>query len=225
MKYIIKSTEPQSIIDWKNLANDDWQPSWDNLMNPQKGTLRESLVEEQGYICCYCQQRIDTSTRTEIEHIITREECTRLGNEALKITYTNLIASCEGNRPPSRHVEIDKDRHCNNFRSNRSLLISPLDINCEDEFFYDFQGVMHGKTHNATITIENLNLKVLKDYRKAKITGVFYEADGITPIIFATEEKDQLFSYYQNKSNIDGDNKMKFPEFAAVIINVLNQLP
>ncbi|WP_298693471.1 hypothetical protein, partial [uncultured Sulfuricurvum sp.] len=66
---------------------------------------------------------------------------------------------------------------------------------------------------------------VLKDYRKAKITGVFYEADGITPIIFATEEKDQLFSYYQNKSNIDGDNKMKFPEFAAVIINVLNQLP
>ena len=42
MKYIIKSTEPQSIIDWKNLANDDWQPSWDNLMNPQKGTLRES---------------------------------------------------------------------------------------------------------------------------------------------------------------------------------------
>ena len=69
MKYIIKSTEPQSIIDWKNLANDDWQPSWDNLMNPQKGTLRESLVEEQGYICCYCQQRIDTSTRTEIEQI------------------------------------------------------------------------------------------------------------------------------------------------------------
>lgn len=224
MKHIVKQVEPQSIIDWKNLVNDDWQPSWDNLMNPEKKYLKESLVEEQGYICCYCQQRIDSSTKTEIEHITTREECTRLGNEALKIEYTNLIASCEGNQPPSRHSQIEEYRHCNNFRSNKDLPISPLHGNCESNFLYDFTGNVSGLNTLAVTTIDNLNLKILKDYRKAKILGVFFEEDRVTPIIFSATEKTQLLNSYQNKSNIDNDGKMKYSEFSAVIVNLLNQI-
>ncbi len=224
MKYIVKHAEPQSIIDWKNLANDDWQPSWDNLMNPEKRHLKESLVEEQGYICCYCQQRIDTSTRTEIEHIITREECTRLDNEALKIEYTNLIASCEGNQPPSRHKQIEEYRHCNNYRSNKPLPISPLYTDCESNFSYDFVGNINGLNDSAGTTIDNLNLKILKDYRKAKLLGIFYEVDGKTPIIFHPNDKTQLLNFYQTKSNIDNDGKMKYSEFSAVIANLLNQI-
>ena len=224
MKYIVKHAEPQSIIDWKNLANDDWQPSWDDLMNPEKRYLKESLVEEQGYICCYCQQRIDTSTRTEIEHIITREECTRLDNEALKIEYTNLIASCEGNQPPSRHKQIEEYRHCNNYRSNKTLPISPLYRDCESNFSYDFIGNIKDLNDSAKTTIDNLNLKILKDYRKAKLLGIFYEVDGKTPITFQPNDKAQLLNFYQNKSNIDNDGKMKYSEFSAVIVNLLNQL-
>lgn len=131
MKYISKQQEPQEIRDWKNLANDNWQPSWSVFQNPQKQRLKESLVEEQGHICCYCQQRIYVNSKTEIEHIITREECDNRNNEALKLEYTNLIASCEGNKPPSRHPDINKSRHCNGFRGNKSLPINPLTQNCE----------------------------------------------------------------------------------------------
>lgn len=36
MRYILKFHEPTEYKDWKALRNDDWEPSWDNLMNPEK---------------------------------------------------------------------------------------------------------------------------------------------------------------------------------------------
>lgn len=221
MKYILKQEEPQEVIAWKNLANDEWQPSWNVFQNPQKQRLKESLLEEQGFICCYCQQRIEVDSKTEIEHIITREECDELNNEALKLEYTNLIASCEGNKPPSRHPEINESRHCNGFRGNRSLPITPLIPNCEDFFKYNFRGKIKGLNVNAQTTIENLNLEILEKSRESKIQGIL--PDEI--ILSITNNDIQiLIDYYSRKSNIDNDGKMKFPEYSGVIINLLRQL-
>lgn len=54
MKYIRKGKEPEEFTNWKNLENDDWKPNWDdNFQAPEKPIVHESLLREQGYICCY----------------------------------------------------------------------------------------------------------------------------------------------------------------------------
>jgi uncharacterized protein (TIGR02646 family) len=223
MKFIIKQDEPSAMIDWKNLANDEWHPTWAALQNPEKNILKESLVKEQGFLCCYCQQRIEVNRHTEIEHIITREECDRRGNEALKLEYTNLIASCEGNKPPSRNLEISQYRHCNGFRSNNLLPITPLQADCESYFFYDFDGNIYAKDDDvdANTTIRNLNLSILSSIRKAKINGVipFDLMSSIT-----NDELQELIHFYNTKMDIDHDENLKYPEFSSVIINILSQI-
>ncbi len=59
MRYIKKQQTPQEFLDWKAKSNEDWQPTWDDLKNPEKTIVRQSLLKEQGYICCYCQRRIN----------------------------------------------------------------------------------------------------------------------------------------------------------------------
>ena len=63
---------------------------------------------------------------------------------------------------------------------------------------YNFIGNINGLNDTAITTIDNLNLKILKDYRKAKLLGIFYEVDGKTPIIFHPNDKTQLLNFYQN---------------------------
>ena len=63
MRYIKKQETPPAFTDWKAQENEDWQPYWNskttNFQNPEKRIVHESLLQEQGYICCYCQRRID----------------------------------------------------------------------------------------------------------------------------------------------------------------------
>ena len=54
MKFIVKHEEPASFTAWKDLVNEDWQPSYDALRNPEKKAVHQALITEQGGICCYC---------------------------------------------------------------------------------------------------------------------------------------------------------------------------
>jgi hypothetical protein len=52
MKRITKQSEPRSLVEHRSQTNADY----DNYSDKDK--LRESLLREQGYICCYCMSRI-----------------------------------------------------------------------------------------------------------------------------------------------------------------------
>lgn len=56
MKYIVKNVEPQAFTDWKALANEDWKPSYDKLSGVEKQVVKTALMQEQGYLCCYCER-------------------------------------------------------------------------------------------------------------------------------------------------------------------------
>jgi hypothetical protein len=43
MKYIKKGSEPKELTEWKGLANDNWQPSYNDLRNPEKSIDREEM--------------------------------------------------------------------------------------------------------------------------------------------------------------------------------------
>lgn len=67
MKHIIKTAEPQEFSDWKAMANNDWEPTYDNLSGIPKKAVKVALMSEQGYICCYCERRL-TDGDSHIEH-------------------------------------------------------------------------------------------------------------------------------------------------------------
>ena len=127
MKRVIKGTEPASFTTWKATANDDWSPTYSNLQNPQKRDLHTSLLQEQGYFCCYCGREIDAAN-SHIEHFKPQEQY-----EELALEYQNLHASCLRETKPGNPL------HCGHRKGNwfdDAQHISPMDEQCELRFRY-----------------------------------------------------------------------------------------
>lgn len=121
MKFIIKGNEPKEFKDWKDLANEDWQPTYDILSNPEKNAVKKSLMAEQGYICCYCERRLEDND-SHIEHLKPQS------NPAVDpLDYGNMLCSCQD------QIKKGEPRHCGNLKDDwydEEMLISPC---CEPE--------------------------------------------------------------------------------------------
>ena len=125
MKWVKKQAEPTAFINWKSKANEEWEPSYDTLQNPEKRALHEALLTEQGQVCCYCGRTISLLD-SHIEHF--RPQETR---EDLALAYVNLHASCIREKSPGAPL------HCGHAKGNdfdEGLVISPQDENCERRF-------------------------------------------------------------------------------------------
>ena len=88
MKYILKRNEPQSFTDLKLRANVGWEPAYNTLSGDVKKAVKDSLIAEQGHICCYCECRI-TSINSHIEHF-----CPQSEQKVDPLDYSNLACSC-----------------------------------------------------------------------------------------------------------------------------------
>lgn len=130
--------------------------------------LRQSLLEEQGYICAYCMRRIpvrDTNSNeiTRIDHILSREN-----HPELKLNYANMAICCPG--------AIDSDFHCDKLKEDNDVT---FDI-YSDHFFTTLSyGSKTGEiscsnpTHcNEINIILNLNNGLLKANRHSVLNGV-----------------------------------------------------
>jgi uncharacterized protein (TIGR02646 family) len=213
MKYITKRSEPASFTDWKNILCDGWAPGWDNLLNPQKRSVLQALLTEQGFICCYCGMGIDDNSG-HIEHLKPRDRFPHL-----ELEYDNLLASCEG----TTRSGIARDNHCGHRKGDwydDSLFISPLDPVCEDCFVFTSAGeilatVDPDLTDRAQETIDKLGLNVdrLKRMRREALEGIFTGFGDLT-----NYEINRLISKFSEKTS-DG----KFTPFCFVVVNVLRK--
>ena len=166
MKQIIKTVEPQSLI--QHRAN---QPSFfDNLPHAAKEDLRQSLLSEQGYICCYCMKRIPEKVEKDgivsydmkVEHY----KCQDF-HEDLQLNYRNLFGACIGNEGQPSRIQT-----CDTKKGNKELTINLL-INapcCENLFKYNAEGEIMSVDDNNEINrqlneVLNLNMQTLKDGR------------------------------------------------------------
>ncbi|MEC4819850.1 MAG: retron system putative HNH endonuclease [Scytonema sp. PMC 1069.18] len=154
MKRIIKGREPLSLLEHRLKSFADY----DNY--PEKDELRTSLLTEQGYICCYCMQRI-SAERMKIEHWRSQD---RYPN--LQLNYNNLLGACEGGQGSPSHLQ-----HCDTKKGNTEIKINPLDNprNCEEAIKY----LATGKIYSDHETIDrelndvlNLNMQTLVNNRK-----------------------------------------------------------
>jgi uncharacterized protein (TIGR02646 family) len=160
MKQIVKTAEPNSLLQHRasQFAN------FDNISFATKEELRESLLSEQGHICCYCMKRIPehTSPYMKVEHYKCQDNF-----EALQLTYTNLFGACTGNEGQPKIKQT-----CDTKKGNAELTISPTSTlpNCETLIKYNAEGEISSITDNADINrqlneVLNLNMQTLKDGR------------------------------------------------------------
>ncbi|ELS02841.1 TIGR02646 family protein [Xenococcus sp. PCC 7305] len=213
MKYIKKNQPPQDFIQWKNLANEHWQPNWDNFQKPQKSSVHKSLLKEQGLICCYCGRRIN-QTDSHIEHLKPRNKY-----PDLTLDYINLIASCQGKSDAIHSIPV----HCGHKKGEwyeETLMVSPLDENCTSFFRYTDDGQIlatadSDKQTAAEETIKRLALDVnkLKKMREKAIEGILDDID-----LLSNQDLNNLIDAFENPS----DNGV-YEEFCSAIVYVLRQ--
>lgn len=172
MKRIQKGEPLESLVDF---AKRNPSANWENLDYDVKQELRETLRQEQGHICCYCERQLMES-KTHIEHLKPRD---RFPQETF--CYENLLLSCQDNRS----CGIQKHGwHSDN-------MVTPLDCDCEDRFIFTGNGQIlpaHKDDQNARETIDRLGLNspklkdsrhvVYKMYQQIKETSPPDEFDG-----------------------------------------------
>lgn len=204
MKYIIKTNEPQELLDWKE-ENKNLNPKFNNLSKKAKDAIFETLLNEQGYICCYCEKEL-IDKNYHIEHFNPQNK-----NEIDSLDYSNMLCSCQRNQPKGT------PSHCGNSKDGwyvENLLVSPMTSDCEEKFIYTKNGQIlpkDKKDEAAKATIKKLQLDIdkLNELRKKAIEP-FIEAETN---FSKTELNKFIKGYLDDKSKNNG----KFNEFFTTI--------
>jgi uncharacterized protein (TIGR02646 family) len=236
MKHIIKENSLPEFEEWKQhyglteqelLDNPQLEEEknkiWGKLSGETKRIVKEALLKEQGFICCYCQQRINFDENTFIEHFIARNtEPPKMFN------YDNIFVCCDGgdkDREDQKKQGIKAAQktplYCDKKKDDDTLEINPLDINCETHFAYEFiespddkpEVIIKELSDDGKQAIQTLNLdnKVLRKMRGEFIAGFI---DGIS-----IEDIEELLPQIKQK-NEDG----KFLPFCAILEYILKAL-
>ncbi|MEB3193446.1 MAG: retron system putative HNH endonuclease [Snowella sp.] len=213
MRYIQKQEAPPEFTQWKEqnpLA--DYERLGKKASNKIKKIVHQSLLTEQGYICCYCQRRIDLNN-SHIEHLKPKDE--NLYPE-LALDYNNLLASCQ------KMNKKGEPRHCGSLKDNwydEKLMVSPLEENCAEYFSYTVLGEIlpsenKKKNESAKTTIEKLGLDIrkLRSERRAAIEEFF---TGIE----LSREDIEIYIREFDKVNDEG----QYDQFCNVLIYVLKK--
>lgn len=182
MKYIQKGKEPEELKEYKKQQCVCYKTM--SKVKAVRNKVRQALIEEQGYICCYCGARIEKEKNTSIEHFLPKEEF-----PYLDLHYSNLHAVCGGGR---KEREEEKEKvlkltkreknkeyplYCDAFKDDRIISLSPLEENVEEQFWYDEDGKIYGITDEAKEAVKKLHLdnKVLNNKRKSIIKDYLSE--------------------------------------------------
>jgi uncharacterized protein (TIGR02646 family) len=201
MKQIVKNAEPNSLLQHRasQFAN------FNNIPLPTKEELRQSLLSEQGHICCYCMKRIPehTSPYMKVEHYKCQDNF-----GAFQLTYSNLFGACTGNEGQPKIKQT-----CDTKKGNSELTISPtstLPI-CETLFKYNAEGEISSITDNADINrqlneVLNLNMQTLKDGRReiylqvqGRVIQESKKSNKATFVKFLEQEKAKWLERTENK--------------------------
>ncbi len=185
MRYIKKEkTLPQLTI-WiavnRTLPNFNYK----SLPSSVRNEIKNTLLQEQGYICAYTGLKIVTE-RSHIEHMITQENCRRSSRPELTVDYRNVVACFPGNKAPEPPFGARYKGDWPLLQEEEHLLLKPTDPSCESRIKYLVDGRVEAMNSNddvAKTTIEKLNLSEasLANRRKEAIVNLFSSTYGRKP--------------------------------------------
>jgi uncharacterized protein (TIGR02646 family) len=172
MRQIVKGPEPEGHRRWKeeNAA----VPQNLTYENMPKAPIKLQMLAEQGYLCAYTMQRIQTVDDCHIEHVVPRNQSHRLAH--LDIDYSNLLACAPSNTPGHKPKEDNFPYGApkkGGTPVNDNNFVSPLREGVEDRFRYAPDGSVAPAANDdaatSTINILRLDHAQLKELRKAAI--------------------------------------------------------
>ena len=168
MKQILKDAEPPDFSEWKKDDPMAHRPRWNRVPTPIKKKVHDSLMREQGYICCYCEASVAMDD-SHVEHFHPKEKYRNR-----QLDYINLHCSCQ------RELLAGEPRHCGYRKGSwfdKDLLISPLASDCEGRFRFTASGDIFPRHNDAAarVTIEKLSLDLpkLNALRAAAVDGLY----------------------------------------------------
>jgi uncharacterized protein (TIGR02646 family) len=225
VKHIEKRNEPASFTRWKGQANEDWSPTFEDLRGNEKADVHRSLVEEQGFICCYCEGRIEMNgASSNIEHLMPRSRFPEV-----ELDYNNLLASCLGGDRNS------PSEHCNGKKGNwyEPTMVSPLQVDCSTYFFFTRDGQIlpsddPDKRDAAEETIAHLNLNHERLIRRREefLNGTFDKfSENDDELLSEAEDEDftdeQLQAIAETYAQFDQNGRLE--PFCTAILDVIRQ--
>lgn len=212
MRFIQKNKSPEAFEKWKKKLGTSAR--YGNISSEIKNILRESLLNEQNWLCCYCGLGLQREN-THIEHFRPQSKFSEL-----QLDYQNLLASCNGRllHLPENENATDFCGHAKKDWFDENLLVSPLDPHCESYFEYGFDGSIHanGGHRGAQETIMRLGLDsyLLRRQREEAIDAVL----GLTDI-FNEEDLRLMIAFLETP-----DEKNRLPSFAYILSRLLKTL-
>lgn len=163
MKKITKGKEPISLTAYRSsIPSDDMKKETIYEDYKENAILRKQLLEEQGYVCCYCMSRISERT-SKIEHFLPQSEF-----REKQIDYSNLFVACKGGEGTTEH-------YCDTKKANQILKSIDFSTDTAKKIKYLKNGRVSSfessENKESSLTKEmnevlNLNCKILVKNRK-----------------------------------------------------------
>jgi len=219
LKKITKSKEPRTLTAYRstishknledsNIYEDFKEKTKEQCREDKADNLRKQLLEEQGYICCYCMSRIDCD-HSKIEHFKPQTK-----NRDLQIDYQNLFIACSGGEGSKA-----KEQFCDTKKGEKELeyidLLSPMkSINY-------LKGAKNISISSTDESIEkeindvlNLNVNVLGRNRREVYDRVM---KNLKSRGYTTVSIQKALNYYQTQHN------GKFEPYCEMVIYFLTK--
>ncbi len=205
MKQIIKDKEPNSLGEFRsvNKANIKESKLFEILPSDTKNELRNNLLKEQGFICCYCMNRT-RGNNSKIEHFKPLDP-----HRSEQISYSNLFIACKGG-------ENTPYKHCDTHKGNKPLSAINLSTKIEDNISYSKVGEIKSRNHEINKEINeilNLNCRILKKNRKETIDTLHNNLGDYKLSTLKSTLKD-----YGTKSN-----NGRYRPFSQMVVYILNK--
>lgn len=211
MRRVRKGHEPAALRQWKEDNQAVPQNlTFDALHGSVKREIRSQMMQEQGYLCAYTMQRIQTTDDCHIEHLIPQSQA-----PDLDLDYDNLLACFPGTpTPPQWNPRLPYGaQHKGGRHIDHSNFVSPLSADVEKRFRYTADGAIRaGEADTAalsSIEILKLDHDMLRELRKAAIEERVLDAS-------LTEEEARELAAHISMPDSGG----MLPEFCLAIAQV-----
>lgn len=208
MKQIVKNKEPRSLTTYReSISKSDLATleKFDTAPSNVKDNLRDKLLEEQGFICCYCMNRI-AFRNSKIEHFKPRSIF-----RIEQLDYSNLFVACLGGQGKSPNNQTCDTKKGNGILENIYLL-----ENIEKYIEYKKDGFIFSENSDIDEELNeilNLNHKILQKNRKKALEEL------------RTNLKDWKISTLKSNLNKykNKNSKGKYRPYCEMIVYFLNK--
>jgi len=219
MIYIKKNSTAQK--QYHNWYRKNRRLLWRNIPPSKKNRLRNIILKEQGFICCFCGSKIGNISNRSIilqeavrpnQHNIRLAHITpRSSRLCSQLDYLNICASC--NAEGGTHI------HCDISQASCVLPVTPLQENCLSYFYFNSFGrikpnpnLSNDEQAKAVETIKILNLNSDNLEISRQVTIKEFE-DSFSDVL----ENDELYNELYTKL-ITKDANGVYNEFYFIII-------